>query len=52
MTKDQQEIQNHKMRMIDEIKKLNKEEMFNKPKKKKTSFISRILMILGYGKKG
>ena len=35
--------------MIDEIKKLNRNEMF-KPKPKKT-FMSKILMILGYGKK-
>lgn len=51
MEKDKTEIQNHKNQMIDEIKKLDKTKMFVEKPKKKVSIISKILMILGYGKK-
>jgi len=37
--------------MINQIKSLNKEEMFKPKPKKKISIISKLLMILGYGKK-
>ena len=50
--KDQSEIMNHKRRMIDEIKQLDKKEMFKVPEKKKTSIFKKVLMIFGYGKKG
>ena len=50
--KDQAEIMNHKRRMIDEIKQLDKKEMFKVPEKKKTNIFNKILMIFGYGKKG
>ena len=50
--KDQSEITNHKRRMIDEIKQLDKKEMFKVPEKKKTSIFKKVLMIFGYGKKG
>lgn len=49
MKKDQKEIERQKMKMIDEIKKINKDDLF-KPKKK-VSIIEKILKILGYGKK-
>jgi len=38
--------------MIDEIKQLNKEEMFKQPIKKKVSIFNKVLKIFGYGKKG
>ena len=50
MKKDQKEVEIQKTRMINEIKKINKEELF-KPKKK-VSIIDKLLKILGYGKKG
>ena len=49
MKKDQKEVENHKTKMIDEIKKFDKNEIF-KPKKK-VSIIDKLLKILGYGKK-
>jgi hypothetical protein len=49
MEKDKKEIEIQKIQMIEEIKKLNKTELF-KPKKK-VSIIDKILKILGYGKK-
>jgi hypothetical protein len=52
MGKDQLEIQNHKIKAIQEIKNLNKEELFKPKPKKKVSIISKLLIILGYGKKG
>jgi len=38
--------------MIDEIKKLDKKEMFKPEPKKKKSIFNKIFSILGYGKKG
>jgi hypothetical protein len=38
--------------MIDEIKSLDRDKLFLEKPKKKLSFISKILTILGYGKKG
>lgn len=49
MEKDRKEIQIQKNQMIEEIKKLDKKELF-KPKEK-VSIIDKILKILGYGKK-
>ena len=40
------------MKAIQEIKNLNKEELFKPKPKKKVSIISKLLIILGYGKKG
>jgi hypothetical protein len=37
--------------MIEEIKSLNKEEIFKPKPKNKVSIIDKILKILGYGKK-
>lgn len=51
MKKDQTELENQKKQMIEEIKKIKKEEIFQPKPKKKISLISKILMILGYGKK-
>jgi hypothetical protein len=51
MVKDSSEIQTHKSQMIEEIKSLNKSEMFKPKPKNKISIISKILKILGYGKK-
>jgi len=52
MEKDKVATEIQKKQMIEEIKKLDKTEMFKpKPKpKQKKSIISKILMILGYGK--
>ena len=36
---------------IEEIKKMDKVKFFKKDKKKKLTFINKILMILGHGKK-
>jgi hypothetical protein len=38
--------------MINEIKKMDKTEMFKPKPKNKVSIINKILKILGYGKKG
>jgi hypothetical protein len=38
--------------MIEDIKKINKNEMFKEEPKKKKSILVKILSILGYGKKG
>lgn len=51
MTKDEKEIQNHKMKMINELKKIDKNELIPKPTPKLT-FIKKIAQIFGYGKKG
>jgi hypothetical protein len=51
MEKDQKEIDAHKRKMIEEIKKLDKSKMFVEKPKEKISIFNKILMILGYGKK-
>jgi hypothetical protein len=51
MEKDKTEISSHKSQMIEEIKKLDKTELFKPKPKKKISIIDKILKILGYGKK-
>jgi hypothetical protein len=51
MEKDKMEILNHKNRTIDEIKKIDKSEMFKPKPKEKISFLKKIATILGYGKK-
>jgi hypothetical protein len=51
MEKDSKEIQNHKMKLIEEIKKIDKTTMFKEPKMKKLSFFQKVLIIFGYGKK-
>lgn len=41
------------MKMIDELKKIDKSELIPKPTpKKKLTFIKKIAQIFGYGKKG
>jgi hypothetical protein len=52
LEKDKKEIERHKQKMIDEIKKLDKKEMFKPEPKKKKSIFNKIFSILGYGKKG
>jgi hypothetical protein len=52
MKRDEMEILKHKSKLIDEIKTLDKKEMFKVPEKKKISFFTKILMIFGHGKKG
>jgi hypothetical protein len=49
--KDSLEIETSKKRMIDEIKSLDKNKMFQPKPKKKVSIIDKILKILGHGKK-
>lgn len=51
MVKDKAEMEIQKKQMIEEIKKLNKEEMFKPKPKNKISIIDKLLKILGYGKK-
>ena len=50
--KDQKAILNHKRRMIEEIKKIDKSKIFEEPKKEKINIFTKILMVFGYGKKG
>ena len=52
MEKDKTETSSHKNQMIEEIKNLDKTELFKPKPKKKISIIDKILKILGYGKKG
>ncbi len=53
MKKDLTEVDNHKKKMIEEIKSLDKSEMFKPPvQKPKSGLFKRVLMIFGYGKKG
>jgi hypothetical protein len=51
MERDNMEIMNHKKKMIDEIKALEKNLLFKETKKKKLSFLDKLKKILGYGKK-
>jgi hypothetical protein len=51
MKKDSEEIKTHKKKIIDEIKKVDKEKIFKPIPKKKISIIEKILIIFGYGKK-
>lgn len=47
MEKDQKEIEEHKKKLINEIKSLNKEEMFKvKDKKTKISLLNKLKQIL------
>ncbi len=52
MEKDKLELTNHKNQLIEEIKSIDKSKMFLPKPKKKISILNRILIILGYGKKG
>lgn len=52
LEKDQKDLKDQKKRMIDEIKSLDKNKMFLEKPKKKISIWNKILIILGYGKKG
>jgi len=49
--KDSLEIETSKKRMIDEVKSLDKNKMFQPKPKKRVSIIDKILKILGHGKK-
>jgi hypothetical protein len=49
--KDRLEIDTHKTKMIEDLKKIDKSKMFVKPEKKKISVIDKILKIFGYGRK-
>jgi len=51
MEKDQKEIISNKTKLIEEIKRLDKTEMFKVPVKEKIGFFKKILIILGNGKK-
>ena len=52
MNKDQKEILDYKKKMIDEVQSLDKSKIFVTKPKKKVSFWNKMLIILGYGKKG
>ena len=49
--KDHVELKIHKEKLINDIKKIDKNKMFLPPPKKKVSFFKKFLLILGYGKK-
>lgn len=49
--KDRLEIENHKAKIIQDLKTMDKSKMFVKPEKKKISVFNKILMIFGYGRK-
>ena len=51
LKRDEVEILNHKDKLINEIKSLDKNKMFKVPEKKKINFFTKILMIFGHGKK-
>lgn len=51
MKKDEIEINDHKRKMIEEIKSIDKNKMFLPTPKKKISILEKILIIFGYGKK-
>ena len=53
--KDELEIETHKNRLINQIKKIDRTKMFipePETKKKKMSLFNKLLIIFGYGKKG
>lgn len=52
MKKDQKELDDHKKKMIEEIKTIDKNKMFLPVPKKKISILDKMLIIFGYGKKG
>ena len=52
LKKDQKEVEIQKKKMIDEIKKIDKSELFVIKQEKKVSIIDKLLKIFGYGKKG
>ena len=52
MKKDEQETNRVKQKQINEILSLDKSKMFEIPPKKKTSFLTKLKVILGYGKEG
>ena len=51
MQKDKKELETQKMKMIDELKQIKKEDLFRPKAKNKISILSKILKIIGYGKK-
>jgi hypothetical protein len=53
MEKDQKAIEASKMKMIEEIKKLDKSKLFQQEKKQKNkkTFWDKLLIIIGYAKK-
>jgi len=51
MEKDKKDLEIQRKQMIEEVKKIKKEDLLQPKQKKKISVISKILMILGYGKK-
>ena len=53
MEKDQKAIQANKMKMIEEIKQMDKAKLFQKEKKpqNKKTFWDKLLIIIGYAKK-
>jgi hypothetical protein len=51
MEKDQKEIITNKTKLIEEIKSLDKNEMFKVPVKEKIGFFKKLAIIFGNGKK-
>ena len=52
MTEDQEQTERVKEQQIQEVLSFDKEKMFEVKKKKKTSFLTRLKITLGYGEKG
>ena len=52
LKKDQEQTDRIKEKQIQEILSLDRDEIFKTPKKKKVSFLTRLKITLGYGKKG
>ena len=50
--KDNLQTEQHKKKLIEEIKSLDKSKMFIPPTKKRISLFRKILIAFGYGKKG
>jgi hypothetical protein len=49
--KDNSQTEQHKQKMIQEIKSLDRSKMFIPPDKKKKSLLKKILIVFGYGEK-
>ncbi len=51
MEKDKKELETHKNQTIEEIKKIDKKNLFTQTPKPKKSILKKILKIFGYDKK-
>lgn len=51
MKKDQKQLEQIKLKQINEIKKFNKSKLFETEEKNKIKFFDKILIAFGYGRK-